>query len=167
MAEQRVSVDQIDRVVVEMNLYDSYLMKFPDPKTGEEAKFSYPHILGAAILKGEVWLDSFTDESASDPDYQKARDNVDVVVHPEWPVGRADARTPVTLKLKDGRMFTIEVKSPREPTLDQLLDRYRQAADGVLPADRTEKSIDLLLSLENLEDVSEVMALLTLNSVHP
>jgi len=164
MTEQSVSVDQIDRVIVEMNLYDSYLMKFPDPKTGEEAKFSYPHILGAATLKGEVWLDSFTDESASDPDYQKARDKVDAVVHPEWPVGRADARTPVTLKLKDGRMFTKEVKSPREPTLDQLLDRYRQATDGVLPTDQTEKSIDLLLNLENIEDVSEVMGLLTLNA---
>jgi 2-methylcitrate dehydratase PrpD len=44
--EHHISYGDIDKVVVDLNLYDSYLMKFPDPKTGEEAKFSYPHILG-------------------------------------------------------------------------------------------------------------------------
>ncbi|MFC1886701.1 hypothetical protein ACFLZM_06570 [Thermodesulfobacteriota bacterium] len=83
-------------------------MKFPDPKTGEEAKFSCPHILGAAILK-------------------------------------------------DGRVFSKEIASPREPTLDQLLDRYRQAADGVLTPDQTKTSIELLLNLENVCNISEIM----------
>lgn len=160
ITEQQVSYVDIDRVTVDLNLYDSYLMKFPEPQTGEEAKFSFEHILGAAILKGEIWLDSFTDESVQDPKYREARDKVDVVIHPDWPVGRADARTPVTLKLKDGKAFTREVETPREPTLDQLLDRYRQAADGLLNSDQTEKSIELLLNLENLKKISEVTRLL-------
>ncbi len=155
--EQNVAYADIDRVIVDMNLYDSYLMKFPDPKSGEEAKFSYPHILGAAILRGEVWVDSFTDESVSDPKYLEARGKVDVVVHSDWPDGRAEARTPITLRLKDGRVFSKEVESPREPTLDQLLDRYRQAADGVLTADQTQTSIELLLNLENVDNISEIM----------
>jgi 2-methylcitrate dehydratase PrpD len=50
-------------------------------------------------MKGKVWLDSFTDESATDRRYQEARKKVDVVIHPEWPPGRVDARTPVTIKL--------------------------------------------------------------------
>jgi len=159
MAEHHLSSDQIEKVVIDLNLYDSYLMKFPDPKTGEEAKFSYPHILGTAILKGRVWIDSFADESAVDPYYQEARKRVDVVVHREWPAGRVDARTPVTIRLKDGRTFSKEIDTPREPTLNQLLDRYRQAAEGVLPPDRTEKSIDLLLALEKAKDVSRIMPL--------
>ena len=159
MAEHHLSSDQIEKVVIDLNLYDSYLMKFPDPKTGEEAKFSYPHILGTAILKGRVWIDSFADESAVDPYYQEARKRVDVVVHREWPAGRVDARTPVTIRLKDGRTFSKEINTPREPTLNQLLDRYRQAAEGVLPPDRTEKSIDLLLALEKAKDVSRIMPL--------
>ncbi len=161
IAEHTISHDGIERVSVDLNLYDSYLMKFPHPKTGEEAKFSYPHILGAALLKGRVWLESFTDESVVDHAYQEAQKKIDVIVHPEWPVGRVDARTPVAIKLKDGRIFSKEIETPREPTMDQLLDRYREGADGVLTQDQTEKSIDLFLNMDKLEDVSVVMNLLT------
>lgn len=161
VAEHHLSYHDIDKVTVDLNLYDSYLMKFPNPETGEEAKFSYPHILGAAILKGKVWLDSFTDESAKDDRYQEARKKIEVVVHSEWPSGRVDARTPVTVKLKDGRVFSKEVQTPREPSLDELLNRYREAASGILKRDQTEKSIDLILKMEKVKDVSEIMNLLT------
>jgi len=159
-AEHHISYSGIDRVVVDLNLYDSYLMKFPEPKNGEEAKFSYPHILGTAILKGRVWLDSFSDESVADHRYHEARKKIDVIIHHEWPPGRVDARTPVTVKLKDGRIFSKEISTPREPTLNQLLDRYRKAAEGVLPTDQTEKSIDLLLNMDRVKEVSEIMNLL-------
>jgi 2-methylcitrate dehydratase PrpD len=160
MAEHHFSYSEIEKVTVDLNLYDSYLMKFPNPETGEEAKFSYPHILGAAILKGKVWLESFTDESTSDERYQEARKKINVVVHHEWPPGRVDARTPVTIKLKDGRVFSREVQTPREPSLDELLNRYREAASGILKRDQTEKSIDLILKMEKVKNVSEIMSLL-------
>jgi 2-methylcitrate dehydratase PrpD len=161
MAEHHLAYQDIDKVVVDLNLYDSYLMKFPNPETGEEAKFSYPHILGTAILKGKVWLDSFTDESVTDHKYEGARRKVEVIVHPEWPAGRVDARTPVTLRLKDGRIFSKEIHTPREPTLDELLDRYREAAIGILRQDQTEKSLEMILNMEKVKDVSIVMNLLT------
>jgi len=162
MSAERISYDDIARVTVDLNLYDSYLMKFPEPQTGEEAKFSFEHIMAAAILKGEVWIDSFSDESVHGPEYLEARKRVAIVVHPEWPAGRADARTPVTLKLRNGRIFTREVDTPREPNTDQLLDRYRQAAEGLLDPSQTEKSIELLLNLEKLQNISEVTRLVCL-----
>jgi 2-methylcitrate dehydratase PrpD len=164
MAEHRLAYNDIEKVTVDLNLYDSYLMKFSNPETGEEAKFSYPHILGAAILKGKAWLDSFTDESAFDEKYREARKKIDVVVHQEWPPGRVDARTPVTVRLKDGRAFSKEINSPREPNLTELLNRYREAASGILKRDQTEKSIDLLLAMEKVKDISEIMNLLALQS---
>jgi 2-methylcitrate dehydratase PrpD len=157
MSEQQVSYAEIDRVTVELNLYDSYLMKFPVPQTGEEAKFSFPHILAAAILKGEVWVDAFTEESVFDPEYLEARKKVEVIIHSEWPPGRADARTPVTLKLKNGRTFIKEIESPREPTFEQLSDRFRQGADGILPPEQTEKSLESLMDMENIKKISEMM----------
>jgi 2-methylcitrate dehydratase PrpD len=161
MAEHHLAYQDIDKVVVDLNLYDSYLMKFPNPETGEEAKFSYPHILGTALLKGKVWIDSFTDESVMDREYQEVRKKIEVVVHPEWPPGRVDARTPVTIRLKDGRIFSKEIHTPREPTLDELLDRYREAAIGILRQDQTEKSLEMILNMEKVKDVSIVMNLLT------
>ncbi len=164
MDEYHFSYKEIEKVTVDLNLYDSYLMKFPDPETGEEGKFSFPHILGTALLKGKVWVDSFTDESVKDHQYQEVRKKVEVIVHPEWPPGRVDARTPVTVKLKDGRIFSKEIHTPIEPTLNELLNRYREAAEGILEHDRTERSIDQLLHMERLKDVSEVMNLLTMRT---
>lgn len=162
--EHRISHGDIEKVIVDMNLYDSYLMKFPEPRTGEEAKFSFRHIFGAALLRGKVWVDSFSDEAASDPGYAAARKQVEEVVHREWPPGRVDARVPVTIRMKDGRTFSKENASPREPTLNQLLDRYRQAAEGILTPAQTKKSMDLLLDLEQSKDVSEIMGLLMAES---
>jgi len=161
LTEHRIGPADVDKIVVDMNLYDSYLMKFPEPRTGEEAKFSFPHIFGAALLKGKVWIDSFSDEAVADASYAQARRRVDQVVHPDWPTTRAEARIPVTLKLKDGRTLTKENATPREPTLDELLARYREAADGVLTRENTERSIERLLVLEQVGDFSQVMALLT------
>lgn len=158
----RISYEQIENVTVDLNLYDSYLMKFPDPENGEEAKFSYPHIMGAAILKGKIWVDSFTDESVRDPLLQEAKRKVSVVIHKEWPPGRVDARTPVTVKLKGGRSFSREISAPSEPTLEQLLERYREAAQGKWTTERTQRSIDLLLNLEKQNNLSPLMELLTI-----
>lgn len=160
LSEHRIGPEHIESIVVDMNLYDSYLMKFPEPRTGEEAKFSFPHIFGTALLKGKVWIDSFSDEAVRDPGYAHARRRVDQVVHPDWPTTRAEARIPVTLKLKDGRTLTRENPTPREPTFDELLARYREAADGVLARENTERSIERLLALEAVDDFSQVMALL-------
>jgi 2-methylcitrate dehydratase PrpD len=162
--EHRISSGDIEKVVVDMNLYDSYLMKFPEPKTGEEAKFSFRHIFGAALLKGKVWIDSFSDEAAFDRSYVEARGRVEEVIHREWPPGRVDARVPVTIKLKDGRTFSKENAAPREPTMNQLLDRYREAAEGTLTSEKTGRSIELLLDMENSKDFSEIMGLLIAKS---
>ncbi|MCC6531102.1 MAG: MmgE/PrpD family protein [Burkholderiales bacterium] len=162
--EHRLSSDQVEKISVDMNLYDSYLMKFPEPKTGEEAKFSFRHIFGAALLKGKVWIDSFSDEAAVDPKYVAARARVDEVVHPDWPTSRAEARIPVTIKLKDGRVLSKENATPREPTMNQLVERYREAADGILTRDQTEQSIEQLLQIEKSQDVSQIMALLAVRA---
>ncbi len=161
MAEHQVSYNQIEKVIVDINLYDSYLMKYPDPKTGDEAKFSFPHILGAAILRGRVWVDSFTDESATDHALGGARKKIKVIIHPDWPLGRAEARTPVTVKLKDGKVITKEVAASSEPTMEQLINRYKEGAQRVYSSDQAEKCIELLLNLEKLKNVSELMNLLT------
>lgn len=161
MAEHKVVYDEIEKVIVDINLYDSYLMKYPNPKTGDEAKFSFPHILGAAILKGRVWVDSFTDESATDHRLHEARKKIEVITHTDWPLGRAEARTPVTVKVKDGRVITKEVAASSEPTMEQLINRYKEGAQRVYASDQTEKSIELLLNLEKLKDISELMNLLT------
>ncbi|MHA2122790.1 MAG: MmgE/PrpD family protein, partial [Promethearchaeota archaeon] len=163
LSELNVTYNDIEKVVVDINPYDSYLMKFSEPKTAEESKFSFPHILGSAILNGQVWVDSFNDKIIMEPKYREARKKIEVNIHHEWSPGRAEARTPITLIMKDGRVFSKEVDTPREPSLNKLLDRYRQASDGILSKEQMEKSIDLLMNFKNIKNISELMILLGLN----
>lgn len=161
LAEHNIGYDEIEKVIVDINTYDSYLMKYPDPKTEDEAKFSLPYALGVGILKGKVWMDSFTDEAVRDSKIREARNRIEVVIHSDWPVGRAESRNPVIVKLRDGRIYSKEVAIAREPTMEELLDRYRMAAGEVMGSLQIEKSVDLLLNFENLKNVSELMNILT------
>ncbi len=159
-AEYAFDYDDIEKVTVEMNLYDSYLMKFPQPRNGEEAKFSYPHIMAAAILKGRVCVDAFSDQSIREEEYRRAREKIEIIVHDDWPPGRVDARTPVKVMLKNGRVLHREVQIAREPTHAQLWERFREAAREVIGRNRTEKALDLLMDLDNLGDVGRLMSVL-------
>lgn len=159
-SEYGFGYEEVERVIVEMNLYDSYLMKFPQPKDGEEAKFSFPHIMAAAVLNGRVAVDAFSDESIAAPEYRRARDKIEIIVHDDWPPGRVDARTPVKVILMDGRVWQREVQTAREPTEAQLLARFREGGVAAIGSKRTEEALRLLRDLENLDDISALTAVL-------
>ncbi|MBI2909512.1 MAG: MmgE/PrpD family protein [Chloroflexi bacterium] len=159
MRENNITYDQIAGVEVGVNKWDAGLLRYPEPTTGSETKFSLNHSLAAAILLGKTDWQAWSDEAAVDPRFKEARTKVNVVNHPEWPADRAQSRVPVELTLKDGRKFTREYDEPINPTHEQVVERYRQCIGDLLPRDAVERSIDLLLNLEKMDDISPLMDL--------
>jgi aconitate decarboxylase len=45
-------------------------------------------------------------------------------------------------------------------TEDEIVDKFRRAAQGILSEDRSEEALRLLLGIEELDDVDRLMALL-------
>lgn len=162
VTEHDIRFDDVERLDVDAHPDLLSIVRFHKPTSGFQGKFSLDYVLAAMLLDRRVDLDSFSDAYCRSPRMRAALDRTFVNVHPEWPHDAAARRnTPVTVTMKDGRVFTRKVDkvrgSPGNPmTRDELLDKYRHCARRVLDANRTERSIAVLESLETVVSVEEL-----------
>ncbi len=160
----------IDSVAVEMKPGIARQLDLLDPPDGEHARVSIQHGIAAAILEKKIGIDSFTDEKATDAKFKEVRQKVQIVVSPEWESQGLNDFEIVTIKLKDGK----EYSSPRWETwrghhtspftTEELVAKYKDATSGTLSPKQIERSMQLVMNLENLKDVKELMKILTFPS---
>ena len=162
MKENRITYDDVVSVEAHINDFLATWLQYSDPKNEDEARFSLQHELGTAILKGELWLDSFAEEAINDPKLEEARKKVKVIIHPEWPSGRAHMDSIISIKLKDGRELERKTGDVKEPTKEQIVAQYKKLAEPFLPAQQVERSAELLLNLEKVTNIAELMDIVTL-----
>ncbi|UCG54284.1 MAG: MmgE/PrpD family protein, partial [Dehalococcoidia bacterium] len=105
IAKHNISWDDVESVEHEINHTVSLYLKYSQPETGEDARFSLEHSTVACFLDRQVFLSSYTDEKARDPKFREARRKVKVTVHPEWEGGYFTFNSPVTISLKDGTEY--------------------------------------------------------------
>jgi len=163
--ERNISLRQVDRVEVEISPYLSRMLIYSEPKTGFQGKFSLQYVVAAAIVDKKVVLGTFTDEKVRDPDIKEALKKVQVIVHPEWSPG-AIYTAPVTIRLKDGRVYTKQVDNPKGSPMaslsrEEVVAKYTDCARGVLSAEQIKRSTELVLNLEHLKNVRELMQIVT------
>lgn len=162
LREHNISFDDIEGVEVEVSHFHTNWMRFDEPSNGDEARFSLKHVLGTAILKRDVWVESFTNEAVNDPKYKTARRKVKVILHPEWPSSRDAVQAIVTVKLKDGRVFSSKAAELKEPTRDELLSNYKRLTEPLLTLPQQERSLELMLNIEQIDSIAELMGILGL-----
>lgn len=156
--KHKISYQEIESVNLDTNEYALQWCQYTDPTDGAQARFSFPHVLGTAILRGKLWLEDFSDESVLHQKYREARSKVKVNVPPDWPKGREGLRFIVTLKLKNGRKLSKEAdKDVKELTSEELLDRHRRLCEPYLSSQKIERSIELLGNLEKVKQIATVM----------
>lgn len=133
------------------------------PKTPEEAKFSLPYTVGAALYRGRLSLDEFTEEALRDPMLLRLVGKVDVILDPE--LDREyyrDQGTRVTLRVrtKDGE-YIEESAGPTELRgVEELESKFKRLASTVLGKAEIMRALDALKKLEEVEDIREVTSLL-------
>lgn len=131
----------------------------PIPKSGLDGKFSVEYCAAAALLDGQVGIDTFTDERRFAKDMEETLPKVRVAPNQDAEGAEAIAT------LKDGRTlsevcidFRGSVADPMDR--DERLAKFRDCAHRVLSQESTEKLIDLLEHLEEVNDISELMDML-------
>jgi 2-methylcitrate dehydratase PrpD len=165
--EHDIRIDDVERLEVDVHPDLLDIVRFHKPTDGFRGKFSIDYVLAAMLLDRRVDLDSFSDAYCNAPRMRAALEKVQVNAHPEWPRDATSRRrTPVTIAMKDGGMFTRLVEtvrgSPGNPmTRDELVDKYRGCASRVLTVARLERSIAALESLETLPAVKGLIDTLT------
>jgi 2-methylcitrate dehydratase PrpD len=130
----------------------------PSPRTGLDGKFSVEYCGAAAMLDGQVNIDTFTDERRFAPDMQ--------AFLPSVRAGAWDGQgVTATAQLRDGRSlaevcvdFRGSVANPM--SREERLAKFRDCAHRALTPSRTDTLVSLLEHLEDLADVSELTRVL-------
>jgi 2-methylcitrate dehydratase PrpD len=137
------------------------------PQTGAEGKFSLPFCMAIALIDRKVGLQQFTTERVLDPQVQELITRVSFVHPPEASGYAGMERYPeqVTVRLCDGTVYTHEVAESKGRPANRLSEaeltgKYRECAGGVLPPKRIDQSLEMLHSLEKVEDINKLMQVL-------
>jgi len=133
----------------------------PDGGSFVSAQFSIPYVVSACLLDGAMGPGQLTEERMGSPDINEFIGRVSVAqdddlnaLYPEKTASR------VAMKLKDGRSLERQVDVPRgDPSVpmeaDDIADKLKRFS-GDRNKENTDKLIELVLALENLEDIREL-----------
>ncbi len=170
--ENNINDKQVAEVVV--GVPENMFPLLASSTTGLEGKFAVPYNMAAALVDRKINLATFTDAMVQRPLIKEVESKIKLVVRNDVPIytgsnepGRAG--NPVTIRLKDGRVYHNQVDNPRGSpevplTQEELLEKYRDCAGRILSNEQVERSIELMLHLEEVEDLADLMKLVTSRS---
>ena len=163
--EHHLSLDDIEKIEVHASPADEWCNR-PEPQSLGDLQFSFQHLLGAAMLDGDVNFDNVDADILLDPRYKEARSKIEVIIHPDRSSVLVQAPAEVIIRKKDGKMFSgqrmFTIGSLQEPlSVEQYIELYSKFTKGILSGEQIEKSVEAILNLEQLNDVIGLMDLLT------
>jgi 2-methylcitrate dehydratase PrpD len=131
------------------------------PKSGLHGKFSIEYCAAAALLDGQVDIETFADQKRFLPDMEETIRKIEVV-----PGGDNPTLVQTTALLTDGRTVSEECQAFRGSTTNPMsrkerLSKFRECASRVLGSKDMERLVETLESLESLRDVSDLMSVLS------
>src|SRR5271165_1812135 len=161
--------DQVTKIQIRSLARAADILSDPskyDPRSKETADHSLPYVIAAALAERQVTPVQFTMEKIMDPTIRAQLQKVEVVADPEIEkVFPALQRVIVNITTADGRTFSKQLDypkgDPRNPLTDQEVEeKFAALAEGVLSQGAQKKLKDAIWSLETIDSVSKLMALM-------
>jgi len=168
-------VNDMEKITVRVNQQGYNFVCIPEakayhPRTVPEAQFSLPYTVITALMKGNVVLRDFSEETIRDPEVQRLTTKVACEVDPELERAFPGRVTPanVEIRLKEGGVYTAKVAdrrgSPANPmALKEIEDKFRQCcafAKNPLSSRNIEEVIASINNLEASGDAGQLAGLL-------
>jgi 2-methylcitrate dehydratase PrpD len=155
--ENHLTAGQIERIDLRVHPLVLELTGKKTPQTGLEGKFSIYYAAAVAIVEGGGGEKQFSDKLVRDPAIVALRDRVTATV--ESGVGEEQVRATITLK--DGRKLEKFIEhvsgSVKNPMSDPALDaKFLDLSNGILPAARARRLLDLCRQIETLKTAAEL-----------
>jgi 2-methylcitrate dehydratase PrpD len=141
-------------------------MTNPEPENMLAAKFSIPYAVAVAIARGVTDVSAFYPEQVVDPQIRELAHHVKVVPDPAMNLRRYDyPAAKIEVTLKDGRTLqksvTAQYGDAHNPiSHEELVDKFTSLASGTLGEGRTQKVIDTVYRLDQLDNIRELTRLL-------
>jgi 2-methylcitrate dehydratase PrpD len=167
-SEVEGNLDSIERIdvrigaVVGLRLCEPAALK-AKPPTPYAAKFSIPYAVSAALVRGALGPESFTQDALAEPAVIDLAHRVAYVVDEAYDVGMA-LRGRVEIVLADGRRITRETAAsrgtPQNPwPAAEVLGKFRRNAEPVIGRDRAEAAIEAMTQLPQAAEVASIAQL--------
>jgi 2-methylcitrate dehydratase PrpD len=160
-----LSDEQVKEIEIHISPSDEICNR-PEVKTVGDLQFSYQHILSSAMLDGDLNFTHIDSDIIGNPAYKEARAKVTVNFHPDWSNIYMEEPAQVIIRTKDGKEYSSErmhpIGSPKEPlSMKQFGALFSKFTRGILADEHIEKTAEALRNLETLNDVEELMDILT------
>ena len=155
---ERFTADDVDRVDVGVDSITPTVLIYERPASGLEAKFSMPFCAAAAIVLGEVNVDTFDARQLGDARIASLMRRVTMRVDPSLDgVGPPLTEARVTITRVDGRALQQDAHGargyPERPASgDDLAAKFTACARRVLDAEETERAFRRLQGLELIDE---------------
>ena len=163
--QHKLSMEDILAIEVHASLAEKACDR-PNPSSEGDIQFSFQHALSSAMLDGAVDFRHICEEAVDDPRIKSHRQKIKLIYHPDWPVDFNKAPARVVVKMKDGKEFTQVRSFPLgHPTqaplkLEQVQDLYAKFTAGILKENEVSRTMDMILNLEKLKNISELTGIL-------
>lgn len=140
----------------------------PDPQTATEAKFSIQYCLARALSERKVRIEHFEGDAFRDPAIRQLMERVRAAPHTTVQFAADNYfGAEVLVTLQNGSTYTARVEEPlgctsRNPLPAELLqEKFVNCAVRVLPLARVTQLYSAMQNFEQIRDVSELTALIS------
>ncbi|MDA0656824.1 MAG: MmgE/PrpD family protein [Proteobacteria bacterium] len=167
--QNKLDPNAIKRVEVEVGA-DNKAADVTSPDSGIQGHYSIPYTVAAALLDGEVVIDTFRDDRRFAPDIERLMPLVEVKKNPKVSAYRFEKTwSRVTVWTSDGRKFSARVDRPlgiwdNPLPWDGRVAKFRDCAKRVLGPKEIEKLLKLIERFEKLKSLRPMMDLLRVPS---
>jgi 2-methylcitrate dehydratase PrpD len=137
-------------------------LEIEEPKTGDEAKFNIPFGIAVALVRGNAFVDRFTDQDLKDRRIQKLMRTVTVEHDPEldrdYPVKRG-ATVEITTKGGSAFRHTLDLArgEPECPySKSEIEDKFKYLTSGIIDLEVGQRIIEFVNRLETTGEISSL-----------
>lgn len=167
--ENNINADDIEEIIV--NPPTQYRMHFYEDGFGSlmEAQFSIPYVIAASLIDPQPGPNWYTEDNFKNPKILEYGRKVKPGPDKEHTLlesfhifqGGSHPEKTVTITMKDGTVYEKTQRTHKGHPLDMLsreefCDLFRREASFALTPEQTEKVMDFVLHIENVEDMSEI-----------
>jgi 2-methylcitrate dehydratase len=128
-----------------------------DPRNRETADHSMPYVIARALIDGDIYLDSFTEEKFMDPIARQLMDRISAGPNHDYSY-QGEAR--ITVVTKTGRKLVKEtlLHMNRPMTHQEIIDKFnRVCAFRSISNQQRNQAKELWLNLRKVKDFAEPM----------
>jgi 2-methylcitrate dehydratase PrpD len=159
---QGFTAADVERIDIDVDSITPTVLIYDRPATELEAKFSMPFCAAAAVVDGQVGLETFEATHLTDPIITSLMDRVTMTIDKDFDNGApALTQARVSIRLRDGRTFSGRANGargyPANPASDAELDaKFLSCAERALSKASSRRALELLRGIGENADVRTV-----------